>query len=220
MPSFVSCKAFRIAALALLLAGPVLAAPRTLPRQQAAHFCRLMVSDGEGSVYPLSVYAANLTQFLFGTKDYGEYSAQQVLTGYIFYYEDLAQEPLASRDGFEFLAELHSGSTLRLFPHRQDKGKTTWYAPTSHIPENVPEEHRRYMHDVFTRLNGEVQAGKWKTVDAYIDRMIQYQCQYGGTKPSSAPFPITLFAAIVLFALAALFVYRKMKGYAVETSTT
>ena len=193
-----------------------LSAPRVLPQQQAEHFCRLMVSDGEGAVYPLSVYARNLTRYLFGTTDYGPYSAQQVLTGYIFFYDDWAQEPLSSRDGFELISELHSGATLRIFPHKQQSIHNSltskaaepsaqftihdcqWYAPTAHIPESVPAEHRRYMHDVFTRLNGEVQAGNWAVVDAYIDRMMQYQCQYGGSRQASQP---SLFHIIGIFSV-------------------
>lgn len=202
MPSSVSCKAFKTAALALLMAGPALAAPRVLPQQQAEHFCRLMVSDGEGSIYPISVYAANLTRYLFGTTHYGDYSAQQVLTGYIFFYDDWAQEPLSLRDGFDLVAELHSGSTLRIFPHKQQ-----WYAPTARIPESVPAEHRRYMHDVFTRLNGEVQAGNWSVVDAYIDRMVQYQCQFGGRHHALRPSLFHIIGIFLVVSMLAMLCY-------------
>ena len=188
-----------------------LSAPRVLPRQQAEHFCRLMVSDGEGAVYPLSVYASNLTRYLFGSTDYGPYSAQQVLTGYIFFYDDWAREPLSSRDGFDLVSELHSGATLRIFPHKQQSVHNSqlslpscqWYAPTANIPESVPAEHRRYMRDVFTRLNGEVQAGNWTTVDAYIDRMVQYQCRFGGSHQARQP---SVFCIIAVFAVVSMLV--------------
>ena len=125
---------------------------------------------------------------------------EQVFTGFIFFYDDWVQEPLSSREGFELVNELHSGATLRIFPHLQGED-IIWYAPNSNIPEHVPSEHRRYMHDVFSRLNGEVQAGNWSTVDAYIDRMIQYQCQFGGEKvsvPVSSEFLVSISAFILV----------------------
>ena len=66
----------------LMMAGPVLAAqPRVLPQKQAAHFCRLLVNNGEGGIYPLSVYASRLTMQLCHDGHYGNYSAEQVFTG-------------------------------------------------------------------------------------------------------------------------------------------
>ena len=200
MLSLNSCSRFKVTLLALLLAGPVLAIPRVLPPTQAKHFCQLLVNDGDGSVYPLNIYARNFTTLLFGGKEYGKYTVEQVFTGFIFFYDDWVQEPLSSREGFELVNELHSGATLRIFPHLQGED-IIWYAPNSNIPEHVPSEHRRYMPDVFSRLNGEVQAGNWSTVDAYIDRMIQYQCQFGGEKvsvPVSSEFLVSISAFILV----------------------
>jgi pentatricopeptide repeat protein len=41
------------------------------------------------------------------------------------------------------------------------------------------QEHQKYIHEVFSRLNALVQAGDWRSVDTIIDRMIRYQCQFG-----------------------------------------
>ena len=187
----------RLLSLVLLLAGSVavIAAPKVMPQEQAAHFCRLLLDDNEGHVYPLSMYAQHLTMLLCGEMTYQGYTAEQVFTGLIFFYDDWQREPLlyARQEGRLLAEELHSGQTLRVFPHADDKG-VVWYAPT------VEAEHRKYMHEVFARLNGEVQAGQWERVDQYVDRMIQYQCQYGGSgrKASRAMTPY-LISIIVLF---------------------
>ena len=157
------------------------AKPRVLPQQQAAHFCRLLVNDGEGRIYPLKLYATRLTTLLYTEPHYGEFSAEQVFTGLIFFYDDWAQEPMALGDGRGrlLMEELHSGQTLRIFPHVQGK-HATWYAPTDHLPSSVDVEHQKYIGEVFDRLNAVIQEGNWSLVDAFIDKMIQYQCRFGG----------------------------------------
>ena len=76
--------------LALLLAGSahLFASPRTLPKEQASHFCRLLFYDGEGSVRLLNTYAQNLVTVLCGQPRYGDYTAEQVFTGLIFYFDN------------------------------------------------------------------------------------------------------------------------------------
>lgn len=167
--------------LALLtLAGPVLAKPRVLPQKQAAHFCRLMMNDGEGGIYPLAVYARRLTMLLCGDDHYGDYSAEQVFTGLVFFYDDWQQEPLpySRGQGRMLMEELHSGLTLRLFPHIENR-RVAWYAPTDQLPDSLDSEHQKYIREVFPRLNTLIQAGDWKSVDDFIDRIIRYQCVYG-----------------------------------------
>lgn len=194
--------------LALLLAGSVVmsAAPRVMPKEQAERFCRLLVNDGKGSIYPLSLYAEHLTTMLCGETRYGDYTAEQVFSGLVFFYDDWLGEPLlyGNAQGQMLVEELHSGRTLRVFPHLSANGQAAWYAPTDSIPETVGTEHRKYMHEVFARLNGEVQAGNWEYADQYIDRMIQYQCQYGGNgrKVSlTSPYLIVLIALFLALPL-------------------
>ena len=154
--------------------------PRVLPQKQAAHFCRLLVNEGNEKIYPLSVYAHRLTLLLCHDDRYGAYSAEQVFTGLVFFYDDWAQErlPFSNGQGRVLMEELHSGHTLRLFPHVKGK-QATWYAPTDHLPASMNQEHQKYIHEVFSRLNALVQAGDWRSVDTIIDRMIHYQCQFG-----------------------------------------
>lgn len=155
--------------------------PRVLPQKQAAHFCRLLVNDGTGTIYPLSVYAWRLTMLLCHDTRYGSYSAEQVFTGLVFFYNDWveARLPFSNGEGRQLMEELHSGQTLRLFPHTE-KGCTTWYAPTDQLPASLGTEHQKYISEVFSRLNALVQANEWKSVDTFIDRMIRYQCKFGG----------------------------------------
>ena len=192
------------------MVGSAVSAPRVLPQKQAAHFCRLLVCD-EGKVYPLSVYAQHLTAMLCGDFQYGGYTAEQVFTGLIFFYDDWQQEPMpfSNGQGRMLLEELHSGRTLRIFPHAGN-GAVSWYAPTDSVPVTVGVEHRKYIHEVFSRLNARVQAGEWENVDAFIDKMVRYQCQFSNEPESSFPCgwaPVALF----LFFLVVFFCYLLRK---------
>ena len=163
----------------ILLAGSasLSAAPLVIPQKQAAHFCQLFISNNS-SVSTLSMQAHRMI------KPDDSLSVEQIFAGYVL---------LA--DGWQ---------TMRLFPH-QENGVISWYSATDELPVSIGSEHQKYIREVFPRLVAEVQAGDWKTVDAYIDRMIQYQTQFGGQKlpvhPSSAaiigiflPFPALMFA--------------------------
>lgn len=80
----------------LLLAAPFVRAtedlPRTLPRETAASFGRLYVYYND-RVCPLQTLAKDFTMKLCGKPMYRGLTAEQVLTGWFFYYDDWKQEP-------------------------------------------------------------------------------------------------------------------------------
>lgn len=78
------------------------------------------------------------------------------------------------------IMDLHKGTPLKLLPY-QDKGTITWYAPTDNLPEQMDEEHRKYIRDVFTLLNGEIQAGNYQRANAFLDKMQDYQKTFGAS---------------------------------------
>ena len=173
MPLLSLSKVFKLALLALLIAGPhsVLSKPSVLPEKTAAHFCQLFVSDG-GSLLPLSVHARRAIQ------PDDSLSVEQIFAGYVL---------LA--DGWQ---------TMRLFPH-QENGVVSWYSATDELPASIGSEHQKYIREVFPRLVDEIQTGDWETVDAYIDRMIQYQCQFGGQKLPARQSSIAIIGIFLLF---------------------
>ena len=115
-------------------------------------------------------------------------SVEQIFTGYVL---------LA--DGWQ---------TMRLFPH-QENSVISWYSATDELPASIDAEHQKYIREVFPRLVAEVQAGDWETVDAYIDRMIQYQCQFGGQKLSARPSSAAIIGIFLLFFASFLYYNHK-----------
>ncbi|MBO4720459.1 MAG: hypothetical protein J5658_11375 [Prevotella sp.] len=157
----------------ILIAGSasLSASPLVIPQKQATHFCQLFASDG-GSLSPISVHAHRTIQ------PDDSLSVEQIFAGYIL---------LA--DGWQ---------TMRLFPHQED-GVVLWYSATDELPASIDSEHQKYIREVFPRLIAEVQAGHWQTVDDYIDRMIQYQCQFGSQKLPPRPSSAAIIWIFILF---------------------
>lgn len=81
-----------IAAIAVLSAPHVAAAPRTLSRETAEKFCDLHIYYND-RVCPLQTLARDFTLKICGKSAYEGLTAEQVLTGWFFYYDDWKNEP-------------------------------------------------------------------------------------------------------------------------------
>lgn len=165
--------------LALLLSvgsASVMADPPIIPKAQAARFCQLFLYDGH-NIMPLSHHARRLMKpnSRLLPADSSQLTSEQMFATYVLYQDNWR--------------------SLRLFPHLATDGTVSWYAPADNIPESVGEEHQKYIREVLPRLKAEVQAGHWQAVDAYIDKMIEYQCQFGGKSCNTSGNP-TLFLII------------------------
>ena len=162
-----------------------MAAPRTLPQETAEQFGKLFIVYND-RICPVQTYAIDFTKKLYGKRSYKDYTAEQVLTGFIFFHDDWANETFAKETDHVKMEEklilamqLHNGTPLKLLPY-QDKGIITWYAPTDNLPPTMDEEHQKYIREVFTLLNGEIQAGNYARANAFISKMQEYQKTFGG----------------------------------------
>ena len=198
MPLSGSWSRFKLAVLALLLAGSALAvygqdsparslSPSVVPQEQAARFCSLLVCDNDSRVMPLSAFVR-----------------QQSLPQD----DSLTIEQLF----LVYVVDYNGWQSLRIFPYKADDGTARWYAAADDLPAGVSEEHRKYIHEVFPRLMAEVKGGNWKTVEAYIDRMVQYQCRFGAGRQTSQPSSyavIAIFFVVTLLSLALFSVFQR-----------
>ncbi len=76
-----------VAALVLFCAGQAAATPRVLPREVAGKFGELCVYHND-RVAPLSTLAREFSLKIYGTASYCGLTPEQVLTGWLFYYDD------------------------------------------------------------------------------------------------------------------------------------
>ena len=104
----------------------------------------------------------------------------------------------------EYVFQHDGWRDLRIFPHGDH-----WYAATDVLPSSLDHEHQRYIQEVFPRMMKEIEAERWDVVDQYIDRLLQYQRQFGNTQQASsitAPLPVMLLLPLLflLFLLSPL----------------
>ena len=169
-----------VLALLLMVGSASVSASRLImPRQQAEHFCQLLLDDGTGAS-PLYYHARRMMQ----PED--TLSVEQLFTS--------------------FILQDDNWQGMRFFPH-QEGDDIVWYSAADKLPATINAEHRKYMLEVFPRLISQVEAGDWSTVDAYIDKMLQYQCQFGGHQASVAVSP-SLLVYVALFFLIVFLVSR------------
>ena len=81
------------------------AAPHVLPAEDAELFGRLHLLYNE-RICPMQTYALDFTKKLCGKRHYKEYTAEQVLTGFIFWPEEWSNETVVKVKGGELRREL------------------------------------------------------------------------------------------------------------------
>lgn len=157
--------------------------------QQASHFCQLLINDGE-SIMPLSAHAKKVVE---------------------------PNDSMTNEQLFvKFLMQDDNWQSLCLFPHQEDNGTIVWYAPADALPASLGAEHQKYIREVFPRLQQEIETGNWENVDAYIDMMLKYQCQFGGTQLASSAssgtiIGIFLFISVLIILCRTIF-FRTFAG--------
>lgn len=84
----------KMAMIGILLIVSISAnAQRTLPREEAGRLGKVYILYND-RICPLQTYAMDFTKKLYGKQKYGEFTAEQVLAGFIFYPEDWKKEKL------------------------------------------------------------------------------------------------------------------------------
>ena len=195
-------------------------AQSSLPKSTAEKFGQLCILYN-GRICPVQTYAQDFCRKIYGSRSYRGMTAEQVLTGWIFYGDewekDLMQNHRETADDnmkYQLVTELRSGLSLRVLPYTSRS--TVWYAPTDILPQSMDKEHARYISNVFSLIYADIQTDNFGRVDEYFTKMKRYQERFGGsTMPSEAqylaerlnnsiPFATVLFIVNLTLGLIAL----------------
>ena len=68
-------------------------AVQTLTKEQASKFCKINMIYND-RVCPVQTYALDFTKKMYGKRYYKDFSAEQVLTGFLFWYDEWKKEPI------------------------------------------------------------------------------------------------------------------------------
>ena len=92
----------------IALAAEARPLPATLPKQTAEEFCKICVYYND-RIAPLQTLAIDFTAKLYGKSSYRGLTAEQVLTGWFFFYDDWKSEPMIKLKGGDVASQLGVG---------------------------------------------------------------------------------------------------------------
>lgn len=216
----------KVAAGVLLVALPLCsaeAAPKTLQAPVAESFGRLYV-EYNGRICPMSVLANDVCTKLYGRNYYKDddgtyYSANQVLTGILFYYNDWQNVPLKqsrkamqNREREMVLRMTAGGSLMKIWP-----GEKGWYDINS-AGEADSLTHDEWNFRMYALQYVAYDLAQGQNIEANETlkkiRIYQQKCAKAGSLPTErhfraeqlwAAFPYTKPLAILTMALGLVF---------------
>ena len=186
-------------------AAPVQDAPRVIPEEVAEAFGDLYVYYND-RVCPMQTLAREYCMKVYGKPKWGDYSAEQVLTGWLFYYDDWKVIPVkvkAKERGTKkqnekeyIVRSVSSGEALKMFPVRDlpdslSGGDTriSWYASEGDLPAWVFNDYDQwvFIRKVLAMMGESVRDGDWEQVSFLTGKIRSYQEK---TAASVLPSPV------------------------------
>ena len=134
---------FPLFLLLFMLLPQCLSAQKTVSKEEGEAIGRLAIYY-RGRIAPLNTYATDFTRKLTGKSTYKNFSAEQVLIGWLFYPEIWQREPMMKiknkrvmemEEQLAMIAQLHNRSSLKLFPQKE-----RWYAPIDNLDDANPQD--------------------------------------------------------------------------------
>lgn len=144
------------------------AAPLVLPDSVAQAYGKMLVYYND-RVCPMQTLARDFAMKLYGSPSWHGMSAEQVLSGWIFFYdswrgtvlpqtEGSAKQVMKSRQREDVIQMVCSASLLKIFPYRSGDS-VTWYSSVDRLPVDIPDDQWIFMRKVMS-LAGESVAFK------------------------------------------------------------
>ncbi len=155
------------------------ATPRTLPKSTASKMGEMYILY-KGRICPLQTFAKDFTTKLTGKATYKRLSSEQVLSGFIFYYNDWADftNQLGKKrqaEGEALVKMLISGHGLKLFPVVDSTGTIGWYAQNDILPMTVSDDEYIFIRKQLSYCQELVIKGDYDNLELVFDKTRLFQ---------------------------------------------
>lgn len=225
------------------LSQPMQGAER-LPAMQRPLACNLGKSyvNWNDRVCPLQTMARDVTATLYGSSSYKGYTSEQVLSGWLFYFDEWWRD---YREKYPEIQELESGrisdrqkklmgklgliqmlgtgEAFRIYPYKTSGGRDEWLSLTGRRPSAMSLEQWKFMQTTMPRIKQNLLAGKNIEANEEVLHLIEGQRKYGDEMSLPSEFKMGLeraynaygrpiAGAIVCFILALLFLFVQRAG--------
>ncbi len=215
------------------------ATPKVLPEEVADAIGDLSVYYND-RVCPFSTFSRDYCLKAYGKASWNDFNANQVVTGWLFYYDwwrvvpfkVKAKDKGTARESEKNFLQLNvaSGDALKLFPYADSTGTYSWFSCTDQLPLEIIDNEPlwTFIRKSLDAMAASVRAEDWDQV-LYLCKGIQaYQQKVAGSViPSPAkvraerlwgrlarpmvPFMASITLGILLFILAGIRLSRGRK---------
>jgi len=178
--------------------------PPTLPADVAEQFGELYVYYND-RIAPMQTLARDYCLKAYGKGHLGDYSAEQVVTGWLFYYDWWTEVPFklkASEVGTDKEREKEairmsaaSGRAFKIFPvafadsllaANPGLQPVVWFHCDEALPEGLDHDLWVFIRRSLDLLHDEIRAENWPEVSRLLDKIKAYQVQVAGPVLPSA----------------------------------
>lgn len=157
-------------------------------------------------ICPLQTMARDVTMKLYGKETYRGLTPEQVLSGWLFYFDTWERDynsslpetqgnPKKQKQQDERQALIHwlgTGEAFRIYPYRAADGHMEWLSLTGRRPSQMSLEQWKFMQTTMPGIKSLLLAGRNIAADAAIDSLISEQIKYAG--PENLPSPAQMQA--------------------------
>lgn len=206
--------------------------PKALPEQAATAFGELYVYYND-RVCPLSSLNLEYCLKAYGKASWEDYSADQVITGWFFYYDWWRTVPFklkkkdkggtAESEKDYLRRSVASGEAFKVFPIADEDGTVKWYSCNDALPDYVLDNYELWVFvrkaldlvdesvreedwDEFVRLVGRIKAYQEKTASECIPSQTRVDSErlYNIIWRPRVPFMVSITLGIILFILSGI----------------
>lgn len=202
----------------------------------------LATNMGKAYVYwndricPMQTMANDVTLKLYGSESYAGLTAEQVLSGWLFYFDtwerdfsqnhaDAGDSPKQQKRNDERLALIQwlgTGEAFKIYPYKAASGNIEWLSLTGKRPSKMDLEQWKFMQRTMPEIKRLLLEGRNIAADSVITELINGQIRYAGAEnlPSKArmqaeriynSYANPFFAAVLALHLGIFFLYVAIK---------
>lgn len=240
-------KGKRVAVAVALLAPLTASAAQDTPlpamqRPLAANLGKAYVYWND-RICPLQTMAKDVALKLYGSTTYCGMTSEQILSGWLFYFDTWERDYRASHcntpagakalkahnERLALINWLGTGEAFRVYPYRTAAGHTEWLSLTGRRPSKMSLEQWTFMQTTMPRIKQLLLQGRNIEANEVVTQLIAGQVQYAGAEnlPSAAKmqaeriynrFASLLPAAIIALILGAGYLYGAVRKVEVKRS--
>lgn len=194
-------------------------------------------------ICPLQTMAKDVSLKLYGSESYRGLTPEQVLSGWLFYFDTWERDYLAGHPGTGSNAKekkLHNerrglihwigtGEAFKIYPYRSADGHMEWLSLTGRRPSKMSLEQWKFMQTTMPGIKSLLLEGRNIDANTAIGKLIEGQMRYAGTDnlPSAAriqgeriynSYASLTWPAVLSLIIGLFYLYIAIKGLRIRKS--